>query len=75
VIPRIPALNSLHPKNIWGPGGMSTDYRIVLYSSFLGFGGVFVWLFDLAVRVRVLAQAREEWTTPAPSAKVVEVKR
>jgi heme exporter protein C len=75
VIPRIPALNSLHPKNIWGPGGMSTDYRIVLYSSFLGFGGVFAWLFQLAVRVRVLAGAREEWAAPAPSSKVVEVRR
>jgi heme exporter protein C len=75
VVPRIPALNSLHPPNIWGPGGMSTDYRIVLYSAFLGFGGVFGWMFGLAVRVRDVASALAEEPAPAPAAKVIEVER
>src|SRR5262249_32134759 len=76
VIPRIPALNSLHPNAVlWTSEGMSTDYRVVLYSSFLGFAGVFAWLFDLAVRARVLAAAQQEPAVAEPTSKVVEVRQ
>jgi heme exporter protein C len=76
VIPRIPALNSLHPNTVlWTKEGMSGDYRIVLYSSFLGFAGVFAWLFDLAVRVRVLSATQQEPALAEPTAKVVEVRQ
>jgi heme exporter protein C len=77
VVPRIPALNSLHPKEtLWSREGLSTDYRVVLYSGFLGFAGVFSWLFSLAVRVRQLALRHEdEWETPAAAATPVHVRR
>jgi heme exporter protein C len=69
VVPRIPALNSLHPnETLWKRDGLSIDYRIVLYSSFLGFCGIFAWLFDLQLRVRKVAAAREEWPATGRSA-------
>jgi heme exporter protein C len=55
VVPRIPALESLHPTNIWKSGGMSADYRVVLYSGLLGYLGLFVWLFQLRLRAGILA--------------------
>jgi heme exporter protein C len=75
VIPRIPALNSFHPKAVlWSSDGMSRDYRIVLYSAFLGFGGVFGWLFNLMVRARVLEQSHQMEHVAAPSGSVVKVR-
>jgi hypothetical protein len=69
VVPRIPALQSMHPGNIWKQGGMSTDYRYVLYSSLLGFLGLFVWMFQLRLRVG-LAELRREESALEPSAMV-----
>lgn len=69
VVPRIPALQSAHPSNIWGEGGMSTAYRVVLYSSLLGFLGLFVWMFQLRLRTGLLEQRREE-SSIAPRAMV-----
>jgi heme exporter protein C len=66
VVPRIPALMSNHPTNIWKAGGMSSDYRIVLYSSLLGFIGLFIWTFQLRLRVGLLELKREE-TAHAPA--------
>jgi heme exporter protein C len=60
VIPRIPALESAHPENIWKSAGMSADYRIVLYSSLLGFLGIFIWMFQLRLRVGLVELRREE---------------
>jgi heme exporter protein C len=60
VVPRIPALQSSHPENIWKSGGMSTDYRVVLYSSLLGFVGMFIWMFQLRLRAGLLELEREE---------------
>ncbi len=60
VVPRIPALQSSHPENIWKSGGMSTDYRVVLYSSLLGFLGMFVWMFQLRLRAGLLEAKRDE---------------
>jgi heme exporter protein C len=69
VIPRIPALQSSHPENIWRSGGMSSDYRIVMYSSLLGFLGLFIWMFQLRLRTGLLEQKRED-SSPAPRAMV-----
>lgn len=67
VVPRIPALRSSHPENIWGPGGMSVDQRIVLYSSLLGFLGIFIWMFQLRLRAGLLELRREEsYLSPRP---------
>ncbi len=60
VLPRIPALHSSHPENIWGPGGMSADQRVVLYSSLLGFLGIYLWMFQLRLRAGLLALRRED---------------
>jgi heme exporter protein C len=60
VVHRIPALQSLHPTNIWGPGGMSTDQRITLYSSLLGFLGIYIWMFQLRLRTGLLERQAEE---------------
>jgi len=62
VVPRIPALNSLHPPNVlWKREGMSTDYRIVYWSSFLGFCGIYAWMYELKLRVRQVLLSRDEW--------------
>jgi hypothetical protein len=64
----IGAESSLHPTDtLTKREGLSTDYRIVLYSSFLGFCGLFAWLFDLQVRVRQVALRRDAWHADAPA--------
>lgn len=77
IAPRMPALigagSSLHPTDtLTSRDGLSLDYKIVLYSSFAGFCGLFAWLYDLQVRVRCVALRRrmreEEATQPAPAA-------
>ena len=60
VVHRIPALQSLHPTNIWGPGGMSADQRVTLYSSLLAFLGVYIWMFQLRLRTGLLERQAEE---------------
>jgi len=51
VVPRIPALQSLHPPNvIVDPAATSLSYKIVLWSSFISFTMLFVWLFQLRCR-------------------------
>jgi heme exporter protein C len=63
IVPRLPAFDStLHPKDVLTTReGLSTDYRIVLYSSFAGFCGLFAWLYDLQVRVRKVMMKRDAW--------------
>lgn len=70
VVHRIPALQSLHPTNIWGPGGMSADQRITLYSSLLAFLGVYIWMFQLRLRTGLLVRQAEE--TPLSARAVVK---
>jgi heme exporter protein C len=66
VVPRIPALNSMHPTNVLlKSSGMSSDYRIVLYSSLLGFLGIFIWMFQLRLRVGLLEMRRDEGVLPS----------
>jgi heme exporter protein C len=60
VLPRIPALDSSHPSNIWKSGGMSADYRVVLYSGLLGYLGLFIWMFQLRLRAGLITLRREE---------------
>jgi heme exporter protein C len=60
VVPRIPALDSSHPNNIWKSGGMSADYRVVLYSGLLGYLGLFIWMFQLRLRAGLIALRQEE---------------
>jgi heme exporter protein C len=67
VMPRIETLHSSHPENIWKAGGMSSDYRIVLYSSLLGFLGLFIWMFQLRLRVGLLELRHEETATAPPA--------
>jgi heme exporter protein C len=67
VVPRIPALQSMHPGNIWKQGGMSSDYRYVLYSSLLGFLGLFIWMFQLRLRVALEEIRREERALAPPT--------
>jgi heme exporter protein C len=62
IVPRMPAFQSLHPQDVLtSREGLSTDYRIVLYSSFAGFCGLLAWLYDLQVRVRQVALKRDDW--------------
>jgi len=60
VVPRIPALESSHPANVWTRGKMSADYRIVLYSMLLGFIGLFIWMFQLRLRAGLLEEQAED---------------
>ncbi len=60
VVPRIPALQSLHPVNVVAnSSGTSWDYKAVLYPSFLAFSFLFAWLFQLRYRLYKLASRRE----------------
>lgn len=63
IVPRLPAFDSsLHPEDtLTSKEGLSTTYRIILYSSFAGFCGLLAWLYDLQVRVRTLAMKRDAW--------------
>jgi heme exporter protein C len=69
VIPRIPALESMHPTNIWVTGGMTGDFRVVMYSALLGFLGLFIWMFQLRLRTGLLEGKRQD-ASPAPRAMV-----
>jgi heme exporter protein C len=52
VVPRIPALQSLHPPNVvLDANATSISYKIVLWASFISFTMLFVWLFQLRLRV------------------------
>lgn len=56
VVPRIPALQSLHPPDtLVKPGNTSATYKAVLYPSFLAFTLLFVWLFQLRYRLYKLS--------------------
>ena len=60
VVPRIPALQSLHPQNVIADANAtSLTYKIVLYTSFASFTMLFVWLFQLRYRVLHLAARRQ----------------
>jgi heme exporter protein C len=46
VLPRM--LSSLHPSDtLVSRGGLSSDYRIVLYAAMVGFLGLYVWIFRI----------------------------
>jgi heme exporter protein C len=59
VVPRIPALQSLHPPNVvLDASATSPSYRLVLWASFAAFTLLFVWLFQLRIRGHKLAARR-----------------
>ncbi|MCC6443856.1 MAG: cytochrome c biogenesis protein CcsA [Armatimonadetes bacterium] len=55
VMPRLPALRSLHP-NIARPGGMSGDYLGIFLAAMVGFGALYAWIFRLQLRIARLAE-------------------
>lgn len=60
VVPRIPALASLHPPDTLArPANTSADYKAVLYPSFLAFAMLFTWMFQLRLRQIKLIMRRE----------------
>lgn len=60
VVPRIPALLSLHPPDtLVKPSNTSASYKAVLYPSFLAFTLLFVWLFQLRCRLYSLIARRQ----------------
>jgi len=49
IVPRI--MGSLHPTDtLWKKDKTTADYKMVLYPSFLAFGMLFTWLFQLRFR-------------------------
>jgi heme exporter protein C len=51
VVPRIPALQSLHPTDtLVKPSNTSATYKMVLYPSFLAYTLLYVWLVQLRLR-------------------------
>jgi heme exporter protein C len=59
VVPRIPALQSLHPPDtVVKAKNTSMDYKIVLYSAFIAFAMLFTWLFQLRCRILEQQEAR-----------------
>jgi heme exporter protein C len=62
VVPRLPGLGSLHPPDtLVNPDKTSWTYKGVLYPSFLAFTLLFVWLFQLRMRMfQVLDQRRRK---------------
>ncbi|OPZ63761.1 MAG: Heme exporter protein C [Firmicutes bacterium ADurb.Bin506] len=64
VVPRIPAVQSLHPDGpiIQAGGGLDMDSKMftVFMASLAGFTGVYAWAFNLRMRAwRVLNRAQE----------------
>ena len=59
VVPRIPAVASLHPTNVLvQPSGTSLSYKAVLYPSFIAFTMLYIWLTQLRLRVWQLTQSK-----------------
>lgn len=52
VLPRV--LFSLHPANAVASGGMSPEYRLVLFAALFGFTILFVWIYRLRVAIERL---------------------
>jgi heme exporter protein C len=60
VVPRIPALASLHPTDtLFNQAKTSPEYKAVLYPSFLAFGLLFTWMFQLRLRQIKLLMRRD----------------
>ncbi len=61
VVPRIPGLGSLHPPDtVVNPDKTSWTYKCVLYPAFLAFTMLYIWLFQLRVRLYKLLAKREK---------------
>jgi heme exporter protein C len=59
IVPRIPALQSLHPPDtLIKKENTSASYKMVLYPSFLAFTLLYVWLFQLRIRLWKVMQRR-----------------
>lgn len=59
VVPRLPGLGTLHPTDtLINPDKLSWTYKMVMYPSFLAFGLLFLWLFQLRVRAMQWMAAR-----------------
>jgi heme exporter protein C len=60
IVPRIPALQSLHPTDtVINAAKTSAQYKMVLYPSFLAFAMLFTWMFQLRCRQVKLLLRRE----------------
>ena len=60
VVPRIPALQTLHPVTVLTDANSSSaSYKLVGITSFIAFTLLFVWLFQLRFRVYKLAERRQ----------------
>lgn len=61
IVPRIPALASLHPPDtLFKRENTGPDYKAVLYPSFLAFILLFIWMFQLRLRQVKLTMRREQ---------------
>lgn len=59
IVPRLTA--GLHPTNtLTQRSGLSTEYRIVLIASMIGFIGLYVWMLRLQVRIAELQAERKK---------------
>lgn len=57
VMPRLTA--GLHPDNtLTESGALSTDYRLVLFASMIGFLMLFIWLLRLSIRVNEMEEEK-----------------
>ncbi len=60
VLPKIPAVGSVHPTNVvLDASATSPNYKLVLYVSFAAFTMLFVWLFQLRLRALAVASHRQ----------------
>lgn len=61
VVPRLPGLGSLHPPDtLVNPDKTSWTYKGVLYPAFLAFTMLFVWLFQLRLRLYHIVTRRQQ---------------
>jgi heme exporter protein C len=62
VVPRLPGLGSLHPPDtLVNPDKTSWTYKGVLYPAFLAFTMLFIWLFQLRMRLfNILARRQRQ---------------
>jgi heme exporter protein C len=58
VVPRIPAMHSIHPDVIAKRGGMDPVFRTVFFFAMAVFTGLYAWIYGLSVQVRRMAAER-----------------
>jgi heme exporter protein C len=76
VLPRIPAIETLHPTTTIARGEMSTQYRVAIWALMLpAVSLLFFWLYNIRRRVASLEAEGGDLVVPAKAPVIEEIKR